>query len=212
MVGTFTLKPRGSNWTKLYRLLKTTRPVESGWVNNVGFQNPGITSVKKFDSEKLYSIAAMEHSDWDQLLNIIPAHAMVEINTSCPNIDDHPEIPDDQVRKYLEKHPLVVFKLPPKQETVKEVEKLSSLGAIHFHLCNTMPTERGGESGKRLQELSLDLIRETKKIHPHIKIIGGGGIYEPKDIDLYRAAGADFFSLASVFLNPLKAQKLLRSI
>lgn len=186
--------------------------MSGGWVNNVGFQNPGIHSIKRFKTENIYSIAALTESEWDGLLEAVPAQVGVEVNMGCPNVREHPDITDVQVKTYIEKFPLVILKLSPTAHALDEIKRFASLGINHFHLFNTIPTESGGESGKRLQEISLKTIRQAKALHPHIKIIGGGGIYTPKDVLLYKEAGADCFSLGSIFLNPIRARRLLKSL
>ena len=212
VVGTFTLNPRGSNWTKLYRLIKTTRPVESGWVNNVGLQNPGIYSVRNYQLDKLYSIAALDSNEWDGLYDAIPETASLEINLSCPNVGDHPEIIDEQVKKFLQKYKLVIFKLSPTSQAENVTQRLISLGAQYFHLFNTISMERGGESGDRLKEFGLQTIKKVRVQYPDIKIIAGGGIYSVEDIESYKNVGANYFSLASVFLNPIQVRQLLKNL
>src|SRR3989338_10749065 len=82
--GTYTLHKRGTWIKRLYRAIKTIRPIKNGWVNNMGLQNPGINSIKKFDPEKIYSITAIEGEEWDGLINLIPKEIAVELNLSCP--------------------------------------------------------------------------------------------------------------------------------
>lgn len=181
-------------------------------MNNVGLQNSGIQSIRNFSPKKLYSIAALDQHDWDSLYEVIPELVSLEINLSCPNVANHPEITDEQVNKYLRKYKLIVFKLSPTAQAETELKRLVSLGATHFHLFNTLPTERGGESGKRLRDFGLRVIQKITIQYPNITIIAGGGIYSADDINLYRNVGAEYFSLASIFLNPVRARKLLTMI
>ncbi len=210
--GTFTLHKRGSNWTKIYKGLKTTKPIKGGWVNKVGLQNTGISSVKKFHPEKIYSITALQYKDWDKLFEIIPFNTKLELNLSCPNIDSFIELKNSQIQKYISKYPLVIFKLSPIKNVSDQIDRLVSFGAQYLHLSNTIPTARGGESGERLKQLSLKIIRKTHRKYPHVRIIGGGGIYSIEDINLYKSAGANYFSIASIWFNPLKALKFLKKI
>lgn len=206
--GTYTANPRGSNFKKVFRLLKTTRPIRGGWVNRVGLQNNGIGSVKHFRKDKIYSIAALDVDDWDIFFEKIPKEIAIEINLSCPNISEHMEISGAQVEKFIRKYPLVVFKISPTKSFAKEVERLISLGVRYFHLFNTLPIDRGGESGVRLKQFALENIPKLKERFPEIKIIGGGGIYSNDDVILYKKAGCDYFSIASIFFDPIKFLKL----
>ena len=208
--GTYTLYKRGGWVKRLYRAIRTIRPVKNGWVNNIGLQNPGIKSVKKFNLEKIYSIAAIQSEEWDKLIAYIPEGITVELNLSCPNLDQKTDIDDRQVLAYINKFPIVMFKLSPTDEIYNQVDRLVGLGGQYLHIANTLPTNRGGESGERLKEFSLKTINNVRSKYPNIKIIGGGGIYSDKDIELYKNAGADYFSLATIWFKPWRAIQLLK--
>ena len=208
--GTYTLHKRGSWAKRLYRAIRTIRPIKNGWVNNIGLQNPGIKSVKKFDPEKIYSIASIQPEEWDRLIGYIPPNIIVELNLSCPNLEQKTDIDDQQVIDYLHKFPVVIFKLSPTNEIYNQGDRLVGLGAQYLHIANTLPTNRGGESGERLKEFSLKTIKNVRSKYSGIKIIGGGGIYSDKDIELYKNAGADYFSLATIWFKPWRAVQLLK--
>jgi dihydroorotate dehydrogenase len=209
--GTFTFNKRGNTLSRLYRSITTIRPIKGGWINNIGFQNPGIKSIKKFKTEKVYSIAAIKLEDWDEFLKIIPANIKLELNLSCPNIGQETKISNEQIKAYLEKYSTVIFKLPPIDEVYNQIDNLINLGSKYLHIANTIPIERGGESGGRLKLLSLEIIKEIRAKYPNVKIIGGGGIYSKEDVKLYKNAGADYFSLATILFRPWKAIKLLKN-
>ena len=209
--GTYTLQSRGSYWKKLYRLLATSRPINGGWINNVGFQNPGIHSVKNFSTDNIYSIGVAGNGEWDELIGIVPAGTAVEINVQCPNLAHHESLSDDLVRVCIEKFNPAIFKLsPPSDKSFQDIDRYLELGVEYIHLFNSLPTERGGESGRRLQKYSLEAIRYVKQKYVKTHIIGGGGIYTRDDLNKYEEAGADYFSLASVFFNPFEARRLLQ--
>lgn len=210
--GTFTYERRGSRAYKLWRFAKTVRPISGGWVNRIGFQNPGIRSIRTYDPNSIYSIGAVAEGEWEKLTDFIPESASLEINMGCPNLDTRPRISGTCVRTFIKKHPLVIFKLTYSPNIYSEIEFLVENGAHYLHLFNTMPGPRGGESGKRVQARALTAIRRVKELYPHLSLVGGGGIYTPEDIERYREAGATHFSLGSIFLSPIKAAKLLRYI
>ncbi len=212
IMGTYTLNKRGGWLKKIYRAILTIRPIKNGWVNNIGLQNPGIKSIKKFDHNKIYSITAIEPGEWDELIVCIPKETRLELNLSCPNIHQKTLIADEQIKTYLNKYDFVIFKLSPTDQIYEEIDRLVSFGAKYIHIANTLAVQKGGESGERLKFFSLKAIINVRKKYPNLKIIGGGGIYSKEDIELYKKAGADYFSLASVWLNPYKAMRLLKQI
>ena len=196
----------------MWRLAKTVRPVPGGWVNSIGFQNPGIRSVRTFDPQTIYSIGAVSEGEWEKLLKVIPQSVSLEINMGCPNLETHPRISASCVRAFIAKHPLVIFKLTNSPTVFSEIAFLIENGARYLHLFNTIPSPRGGVSGKRVQEVALKAVRHVKEQYPHVIVVGGGGIYSVEDITRYKEAGASHFSLGSVFLSPIKAARLLKHI
>ncbi len=208
--GTYTLHRRGNLVKRLYRAMQTIRPIKSGWVNNIGLQNPGIKSVKKFNPEKIYSITTIQPEEWDELIDYIPKNIAVELNLSCPNIEQKTDTSNNQVIACINKFPIVIFKLSPTNQIYNQADRLINLGGQYLHIANTLPTDKGGESGERLKEFSLKAIKNIRSKHPNVKIIGGGGIYSKEDVELYKNAGADYFSLATIWFKPLRAIELLK--
>ena len=193
-------------------VIKSLRPVEGGWVNKIGLRNPGIRNVP-FLPGKIYSLAPLTVDDYDVFYDVVPADAMVEINLSCPNTDDNPALSTNHLGRFVEKYPLVICKVSPRFEGITQVGLAYREGVRYFHMCNTLPSERGGISGYQLQEYSLRLIRWTRKNMPsNIQIIGGGGIYHPWHVDQYHHAGANYFSLSTVFFTPWKVPAIIRRI
>lgn len=207
--GTFTLEKRSG---LIKQTIKTIRPIKNGWVNRIGFRNKGLRNVRTFDNDRIYSCSDISHhSDWEEMLDILPDSAMVEINLGCPNVR-RPHITNNILLECVNKFSFVSVKIPPTKEALRYIGFARSNGVRTVHLCNTIPTERGGESGKRLKELTLPLIEETKKQFPDLTIIGGGGIYGPQDVIDYHNAGADYFSLATIFFTPWKVKKVKKQI
>ena len=60
-----------------------------GWLNKLGLPNEGIeVGLKKTISSEIMSIAAIEDSDFNELFKLIPFDQSLEINFSCPNLDE----------------------------------------------------------------------------------------------------------------------------
>lgn len=204
-MGTYTVKRRPGIFSQL---LKTVRPISGGWVNKMGFRNPGIESVV-FKPGKLYSIVGLEQTDWDIFYKKLAPDTWLEVNLGCPN-HSFAMISDGQLMRYLHKFKLISFKLGPTDLSYPLMDHLISYGANTLHLCNTIPTEKGGESGKRLKKYALAMIEKTRQNYPHINIIGGGGIYNLTDLQDYKNAGANHFSLSTIWATPWKAIKILK--
>ena len=61
---------------------------------------------------------------------------------------------------------------------------------IISHASNTVPSAKGGLSGKIVMPYTMKIIDYIKNKHPHVKIIAGGGVFTKRDADAY-IKGAD---------------------
>ena len=205
IAGTFTCNRR---YGLVWQTMKTLRPIEGGWVNKIGFRNKGIKNVRFRDS-RIYSIAGLAgDGDWLQLCQKIPEECTVEINVGCPNVGGY-NVSSFALRIFTRKFQKLIIKIPPTKDGFLTICRAHSSGIRMVHLCNTIPVKNGGESGKRLKPLSLKMIEETKRLFPDMKVIGGGGIYTEQDLKDYQNAGADYFSLSTIWFTPWKVKKLL---
>lgn len=215
--GTFTYERRSG---KLARILKTIRRTRRGWVNNMGLRNPGLRNLKPayFHNKKhLYSVAAIEESDWMKMLeyfkNIGVTDIMVEMNISCPNALVFPP-PKEILREYANNFSLVSVKFPPHTYTTNAliVRQAYEVGIRHFHFSNTYPNLDGGLSGTFIKRMAQNNIESRVVKFPDATYIGGGGIYAPQDVRDYKESGANCFSLATIWFTPWKVPGVLREI
>lgn len=210
-LGTFTLHSRPG---RIKQILKTVRyrPRLKAWVNKIGLRNPGIdwlakkaASGKCDVSDKLVSIHGFDAEQWFVLLEKIAAikPMAVELNMSCPNVGEI-DWPPELFGRAIETGIPIVVKLPPVNYQ-QMAEQAVEAGVRVFHCCNTLPVPEGGMSGRPLQPVALDCIRELRghRWGKDLTIIGGGGIYEVKDIDLFVQAGADHVALGTKTMNPV---------
>lgn len=184
------------------QVIKTLRPLHGGYVNRIGLRNKGIRNVS-FSPDHLYSIVGMTPEEWDCLIDYLPPHLKVEVNVGCPNGWKNC-ISDRQIQQLVRCFSHTNLKLPP-LITLEDIKRLVDLGVQNVHLCNTLPTKWGGESGKRLKEVVLPLITQVKSAFPNLNIIAGGGIYTYQDGLDYLQAGACSLSLSTIWFNPLRA-------
>ena len=163
--------------------------------------------IKKHKKDEVFSIAGIEKDDWKVFAESIPNETNLEINMSCPNIENHfttgiENFSYDTRQWYIGKiSPLTTF---------DELEKyISEFNFKQIHACNTLPVEKGGLSGKELIPYTEKFIKHIKHHFPQVEVIAGGGIDSMEDIQNYANIGADHVSLGTVCFNPLKLRKLV---
>ena len=213
--GSFTIEKRKG---LLSQIVKTLRYTDGAWYNKIGLRNPGIDwGIGKYKRERndVLSLAAIEPGDWEQLNDIVPSDMDVELNLSCPNIDHFNNysrgcelfLSGDGRRK-------VIAKLSPLIKAT-QVEQLLQQGFTSFHCCNTLPTDKGGMSGKSLRVYvcqTMDFLYRYCEDPNDLDIIAGGGIEDIDDISYYAYHGARSFSLGTVCFNPVKLHNILRDM
>ena len=179
--GTYTWDKRSG---LIKQIIKTLRPVSGGWRNAIGFRNPGLKNRTNYNRTSVYSIAAID-SNWAPFIENIPNWVKIEINTGCPNVGLY-TITDEEIKQFTGQFVDISAKLNPKVE-LDYIRKLYDLGIRTFHLSNTIPTDKGGISGKPLKEINLPLVEKAASLFmPNSAIIAGGGIYTPQDVIDYK--------------------------
>ena len=200
VIGSYTLDKRPG---LIIQILKTLRYSfsYSGWINKIGLRNKGIEhGIEKYDKNKILSIAILEKEDIDSLLKKIPEHYNLELNISCPNLEKDP-IKED-LQKFIPNRKWCILKLPH-LVTQKEIDDYYDLGFRQFHISNTFPTKEGGVSGGFLMKRNLKTVKDLRKNHPDVIIIGGGGIGALKDAKNYINAGANHLSISTLLFSPI---------
>lgn len=205
VLGSFTWERRPG---LLYHALRTFRKVPGGWVNRIGLRNPGIRSSLPFRTDVIYSLVGLEDGDWERMLTFCPSGTAIEVNLGCPNVHEY-GIPPDVLRDYCRKF-VVGAKLPPTDQVDDMAEMCIETGVHYLHLSNTLPSDRGGISGRRLLAVNLPIVERMADRYPG-KIVAGGGIYDPTTAKVYRGMGASTLSLSTVWLTPWKVPAILRA-
>ena len=101
-----------------------------------------------------------------------------------------------------------ICKIPPTSSN-DLVDKIVDSGYNQIHASNTLPTEKGGLSGRILVPHTLRLIEYIKNKHPHVTVIAGGGVTERWHGDFYIDRGADHISLGTVCFTPWRVKKII---
>ncbi len=205
--GSYTLYPRDG---LILQILKTLRYSfeYGGWVNKIGLRNPGLDyAIKnaknsKHSIESIISIAILNKKEIPEILKKIPEDMNIELNISCPNAEK--KMVSEGLENFINnKRKWCIIKLSPTAD-IKLVDNYYKLGFRQFHCCNTLPVKEGGLSGKSLIPYSTNLIKNIKNKYKDTEIIGGGGIYSYNEIEIYKKAGADHYSISTLFFSPLR--------
>ena len=224
-LGTFTVENRGGIPTRLWRMLRTLRPVfrAGAWLNKMRLPNGGLKSlikawVKDQDAYRncIISIHGFDYEEWDHLISL--AYGLrplaIELNISCPNVEavtlegvaGLAAIVQKHYREVPESMPIIA-KLPPIR-WMTYAQPLWDVGVKHFHACNTIWTPGGGMSGKPLMPYSLWAVEELCYVFPGATVIGGGGVTCYNDVLRYRSAGAKHVAVGGHLFNPLTWSKV----
>ena len=208
---------------------------EGGMLNSIGLANPGID---RFLQEKLPHLAELEVPVWVSVggfcaedyvaicerLDGEDAVASVELNLSCPNVDEVPESVGETVaaaRKATAK-PLYA-KLSPAADVAETARAAESAGADGLSLVNTIKgmslDERtlrpvlaraiGGLSGPALRPVALAAVYACFRATT-LPIVGMGGVTTGQDVLELLAAGASDVALGTVLFSDPGAPRRLR--
>ena len=213
VTGTWTLDSRATFLKRIYKIITTLRYdfKKDGWVNRLGLPNPGVkTGLSKTVSREILSIAAINRSDWSKLYEIVGDDINIEINLSCPNLDEKSNLfTSDDLKLFTSKKSKnknwCIAKVSP-YTTLDELKYLiNDLGFSQIHCCNTLPVVHGGLSGKPLKPYVQKLIKLIRKNWgDKIEIIAGGGVDSIADVNNYINLGANHISLGTVSFKPWK--------
>jgi|TARA_B100001094_G_scaffold69882_1_gene66375 dihydroorotate dehydrogenase len=203
VTGTFTLKPRPG---LAKQIIKTLRYTKTGWRNALGLRNPGIfEGIDATAPRNVMSIASLQPNDWKALYEIVPKHMNLELNISCPNVDEHPNL----IKSFAkDERKWCIVKVPP-NITNKQLDKVVKLGYNQIHASNTVPTAKGGLSGDVIVPHTLRILEYIKSTHPHVEVIAGGGVKDKDSANRYLDAGADHISLGTVCITPWRIKSII---
>ncbi len=209
--------------------------VEHGMLNSIGLANPGIDS---FLADKLPRLAELDVPIWvsvggfsvddyadlcDRLDDRSEVSA-IELNVSCPNVDEVPSSVNEIVAaaRAATRKPLYA-KLSPVSPEIAEVARAAhDAGADGLSLVNTilglaldertlrpsLGRDVGGLSGPALKPIALAAVYSCYRA-TGLPIVGMGGIASGKDALEFIAAGASVVSLGtSLFWDPAAPSRI----
>lgn len=242
----FPLRDIGAVVTKSIMLkARTGRPTPrmaetpSGMLNSIGLQGPGIDAFLENDvpwlltqnARIIISIAGEnveEYSILARRLRSVPGIAAVEVNISCPNVENRglvfacdPEASRavvEGVRRTLGGELPIIVKLSPDVTDITEIARsVVSAGADALSLINTLlgmvintetmrphlAGKTGGLSGPAIRPVAVRAIYQVHQAIPKIPIHGMGGVRSGRDALELILAGASGVSIGTAtFSNP----------
>lgn len=226
---TVTPEPRGGN--EPVRIAET----DHGMINSIGLQNPGRD---RFLDEVLPQLRALGVPIWVSVGGF-SAHeyaetcaalhdVTIELNLSCPNVDEAPESTAEIVAGCRAATPLPLFaKLSPAVPDIAEnARAVQAAGADGLSLVNTIRglelDERtlrprlargvGGYSGPALKPIALAAVYACYRA-TGLPIVGMGGVWNGRDALELIAVGASAIALGTVlFADPAAPARVKREL
>ena len=211
----------------------------SGMLNSIGLQGPGIDSFLANDvpwlleqkARVIVSIAGEtieEYSTLARKLRSISGLSAVEVNISCPNVENRGLVfacdPDasrrviDGVRKTIGGELPIIAKLSPDVTDLPAIARgVVDAGADALALINTvlgmvinldsmrphLGGKTGGLSGPAIKPVAVRAIYQVHAALPHVPILGMGGVSNGRDALELILAGASGVSVGTAsFGNP----------
>ena len=215
---TVTPEPRQGN--RPVRIAET----DYGMLNSIGLENPGIDALLDEKLPQLaelgvaiwVSIGGFAASDYAELCGALDDReevAAIELNLSCPNVEEAPESAAEIVAAGRARTAKALYaKLSPAASDVAEIAlAVQAAGADGLSLVNTirglsldektlLPTlgsESGGYSGPALKPIALAAVHRCYRA-TGLPIVGMGGIWTGRDALEFVAAGASAVALGTV--------------
>ncbi len=210
----------------VHKVIKKYAPIWANW------QTPVIVNIAGETIDEFVAIA--------EQLEAVPGVAGIELNVSCPNVRaggavfgaDPQAVADVTAAvRYATTLPLIV-KLSPNTGDVRPtalaaaeagadaVSLINTITGIDVDIYNrklTLGNDTGGLSGPAVKPIALRMVYEVAKelrtAHPHVPIIGLGGISNANDALAFLMAGASAIQIGTInFVNPRAGIEIVEEI
>jgi len=222
-------------------------PLSVGMLNSVGLQGTGIDawiaedlpSLKRSGAQVICSIWGRTVQDFAQaaekLIDVQKDITAVEVNVSCPNVEDFdklfsysPEKTKEVIRAVKDcRIPCFVKLSPGGGELLNVAEAALGNGAAGLVLVNTISAMAidiygrkpklgnvtGGLSGRALHPIAIKAVYDCRKAFREAAIIGVGGISTGEDAIAMIMAGANAIEVGTAtFADPRAPLKVLKGM
>jgi dihydroorotate dehydrogenase (NAD+) catalytic subunit len=233
----------GEPWTG--RPAPRVAPAGAGMLNGIGIQNPGIDEwasdigprLEGLDVPVWGSAVGERASEFARVAVGLAGAGVdaIEINLSCPNLDDgrmfalDPERSAEVVSAVREAVDLPLgAKLSPNSEDIGTVARACvGAGADWLVLTNTvwgaavdlatgqpvLSGRIGGYSGPPMKPIAMRCVLEVHEAMPEVPILACGGVSTGRDVAEYLVAGASAVAMGTIhFAEPRAAARILSEL
>jgi dihydroorotate dehydrogenase (NAD+) catalytic subunit len=205
---------------------------DAGMLNSIGLANPGrdrflarsLPELRRLGVPLWVSVGGFSASDYAETCAALE-DVTIELNLSCPNVDEAPESAAEIVAACRAATTLPLYaKLSPAAWDIAEVARaVESAGADGLSLVNTirglaldeqlrprLARGAGGYSGPALKPIALAAVYACRRV-TDLPIVGMGGVASGRDALEMIAAGATHFALGTVLFADPGAPSRVRS-
>ena len=204
---------------------------EHGMLNSIGLQNPGrerflaetLPALRKLSIPLWVSVGGFSARDYAETCAALE-DVTIELNLSCPNLDEAPESAAEIVSACREATDLQLYaKLSPHLPDIAGAAlAVEAAGADGLSLVNTLrglafdektleprlARAVGGYSGPALKPVALAAVYACRRA-TSLPIVGMGGVWNGRDAREFIAAGASAVALGTVlFSDPAAASRI----
>ncbi|HEU0247173.1 MAG TPA: dihydroorotate dehydrogenase [Gaiellaceae bacterium] len=203
---------------------------ETGMLNSIGLQNPGLEAftaqtlprLRYLDVPIWVSVGGFSASDYARVCSAIDGCddvAVIELNLSCPNVEEAPETAADLVAaaRDVTTKPIYAKLSPATWDIAESARAVADAGADGLSLVNTirglaldartrhpmLARGLGGYSGPGLRPIALACVHACAEA-VDLPIVGMGGVSSADDARDLVAVGASAVALGTVlFVDPM---------
>jgi len=204
----------------------------AGMLNSIGLANPGrerflsktLPALRQLGVPLWVSVGGFSAGDYADTCAALD-DVTIELNLSCPNVDEAPESAAEIVAACRAETRLPLYaKLSPAAWDLGEIARaVESAGADGLSLVNTMrglafdqrlrpllARGTGGYSGPALKPIALAAVYACRRV-TELPIVGMGGVQTGRDVLEMVAAGATDVALGTVLFTDPNAPWRVRS-
>jgi dihydroorotate dehydrogenase (NAD+) catalytic subunit len=196
---------------------------EVGMLNSIGLANPGrdgfaeyLPRLRELGVPLWVSVGGFAAHEYAETCALLDGVEAIELNLSCPNVEDAPESSAEIVAACREATRLPLFaKLSPAQwDIAASARAVEAAGADGLSLVNTirglaldartlrpvLGTAAGGLSGPALRPIALAAVYACRRV-TQLPIVGMGGVASGRDALELLAAGATAVAVGTVLFS-----------
>jgi dihydroorotate dehydrogenase (NAD+) catalytic subunit len=205
-----------------------TAETETGMLNSIGLQNPGLDAfvaqtlpgLRSLSVPIWVSVGGFSARDYAHVCSVIDGRdevAAIELNLSCPNVEEAPETAAELVAaaRRVTTKPIYAKLSPATWDIAESARAVADAGADGLSLVNTirglaldgstpkLALGPGGYSGPGLRPIALACVHACAEA-VDLPIVGMGGVSSADDARDVVAAGASAVALGTLlFADPM---------